>query len=133
MQVWEGGKIFQLDSCLTSTRFFFYLGFCQIKVCDVEKQSRFKSMLRKWEKLLSPGQLRRMEFLSVGVRTLALTSEKFHLNEVSKWEQLLTNGSFISSALPPLHLLQLQMLFRRIRRAQHFEKFHRIENSCVLL
>ena len=78
-------------------------------------------MLRKWEKLLSPGQLRRMEFLSVGVRTLALTSEKFHLNEVSKWEQLLTNGSFISSALPPLHLLQLQMLFRRIRRAQHLK------------
>ena len=32
-------------------------------------------------------------------KKVVLTLEKFHLNEVSKWSwQLLTNGSFISSA-----------------------------------
>ena len=44
---------------------------------------------------------------------VVLTLEKFHLNEVSKWSwQLLTNGSFISPAPPPLHMQQLQMLLK---------------------
>ena len=67
----------------------------------------------KWEKL-SPTQqqLCRIEFLSARARSWRSLWKVRSQWSVKVEEKLLTNGSFISPAPPPLHMQQLQMLLK---------------------